>query len=160
MLLTFAELGIGLAGFSGVVVAFGYRGALSEADRFRFLSAFTIAVCVVVLAVLPPALAFVIDDAQTIWRLSSAVAFGYFVVATPLFVRYSSHVREELEKLAVGPDTRWVTLAGILFALVALQNVIGWPLAPSFAAHFVCMMLAFLVSAYTFAAIVVHRPKG
>ncbi len=36
-LLTIAELAVGLAGFSGVVVAFTRQGELSLTDRYRFI---------------------------------------------------------------------------------------------------------------------------
>ncbi len=52
-LLTIAELAVGLAGFSGVVVVFRGQGGLRLVDRFRFLSVLSQALTVLVLAFVP-----------------------------------------------------------------------------------------------------------
>ena len=52
-LLTIAELAIGLAGFSGVVVAFNRGGGLRPTDSFRFIALFCSALSVLVVAFVP-----------------------------------------------------------------------------------------------------------
>jgi hypothetical protein len=160
LLLTFAELGIGLAGFSGVVVAFGDRGSLPEVDNFRFLSAFSIAICVIVLAVAPVALSYFTSDRGLIWRMASTIAVAYFAIGTPLFRRYAISIQSEFVKSEVSGDDRFVFWAGVSFALVSLVNVVGWPIAPNFGSYTLALLIAFLISAYTFATIVIRRPGG
>jgi hypothetical protein len=155
--LTMAELGIGLAGFSGVVVAFGYRGTLSVVDKFRFLSAFSVAICVVVLGLIPVALGYLLDEREVIWRISSACAVAYFVIATPMFRNYALTIHDELSRLQV-PDSRFIYWTGIVFALISAENLVGWPVSPNFGMHFLSVLLALIISAYTFAMIVIYRP--
>jgi len=63
-------------------------------------------------------------------------------------------------RLRVGPDTRFVNVAGLLFAGIALENTIGGPFDPDFPAHFLGLLIAFVVPAYSLAAIVIYRPRS
>lgn len=158
VLLTFAELGIGLAGFSGVVVAFGYRGSFERVDIFRFTSAFAIAILVVVLSLVPVALSHIFANVALVWRLASLVAVLYFLIATPMFRRYALSIVDEIANSEI-MDSRFVFWAGITFFSISLENLIGWPISPNFASYFLGLVLAFLVSAYSFATIVIYRPR-
>lgn len=77
---TIAELGIGISGFTGVVVAIGFgRTGLRPLDRYRVLGLLFGSFGAALLAVLP----IVLDDAGvapvSLWRASSAVFVLYLV---------------------------------------------------------------------------------
>ena len=94
-LLTIAELAIGLAGFSGVVVAFTYRGELRATDRYRFIGLFTQALTVALLSFVPFGFHHADQVGAAIWRASSGLAvlfwlFSAWLIGTRLRPEFSS----------------------------------------------------------------------
>ena len=73
VLLTIAEMAIGLAGFSGVVLAFTYQGRLRPSDRYRFIGLFTQALTVALLCFVPFGFHYASLVGVSIWRGSSSV---------------------------------------------------------------------------------------
>jgi len=72
---TLAEIALGLAGFSGVVVAVSDRPVQHErSDSLRILSLLTLSLGGLVLALLPSGLALAEVSWATIWRGGSAAA--------------------------------------------------------------------------------------
>ncbi len=158
ILLTFAEIGIGLAGFTGVVATFGHRGRLSPLDVFRFLSAFAIAIFLTVASLLPVGLHHMGLGETMVWRIGSLLGVGYVAVGSPIFYRFGRRLGPAFRQARI-PATSWVVeYSGRLFLVISLSNAIGWPFRPNFATFFASLVLAFVVAAITFAMIVVYRP--
>jgi hypothetical protein len=76
-LLTISELAIVLAGFSGVVAAFGHRNGLGRDQRFFFIALVTVALSTVILAFVP----FLLHSGGVmVWIILSGMTFVYMVV--------------------------------------------------------------------------------
>jgi hypothetical protein len=80
---TIAEISIGLAGFSGLIVALRRNiGPLTEIQKYRLRVLFALAFGAMFLALLPDLLAsFQVPDSR-IWFDSSAALFGYSLLFT------------------------------------------------------------------------------
>lgn len=78
---TIAEVGIGLAGFSGLVVALRRdAGPLDEIQKFRLSLLFVLAFGAIFLSFLPDVLASLSVPEERIWFDSSASLFGYSLI--------------------------------------------------------------------------------
>lgn len=75
-----AEVGIGLAGFSGLIIAFRKNaGPLDEIQKFRMSLLFLLAFGATFLSFLPGLLASMAVPAKTIWFDAAASLFSYSV---------------------------------------------------------------------------------
>jgi hypothetical protein len=117
---TIAELGIGLAGFSSIVVALGYRSRrLRPLDRMRVIGLLLGSLGAALLAVLPLILADSGNTPVVVWRASSAV----FAVGLGSFLVYALSYRRtlsEAERAALHPGMWILTIGGILAFLPLL----------------------------------------
>ena len=86
-LLTIAELAIGLAGFSGVVIAFAHQGGLRAVDRFFFIALISIAGTAALLAFVPG----VFHRAHELLR-SYLRAYRFAVVAFRILGQFSKTI--------------------------------------------------------------------
>lgn len=86
-LLTLAELAIGLAGFSGVVVAFAHQGELTPLDRWRFAGLLSLSMGAAVAAFVPSIFHHLGFSGAPLWRASSltflAFALPYCAIFPP-----------------------------------------------------------------------------
>ena len=158
-LLTIAELAIGLAGFSGVVVAFVYRGELLPTDRYRFIGLFTQALTVALLSFVPFSFYHAGQVGAAIWRASSGVAvffwlFNAWLIAARL-PRFDFSSQEALPRYAEG--TLWTL--GIVNLLLQLANLAGWPMAPGPLFYLIGLVLWFAIAAFFFASLVLYRAR-
>ena len=129
---TIAELAIGLAGFSGVVAAFSYRGRLGDVDRYHFLILFTVSFAAVFLCFVPFGVHKVVQDVQAVWQSSSAIMLAasvlvgvFLTAATPMSMRWDSSMEFGLLGGALISF-----ILPVLIILSQLANVIGWPAGP------------------------------
>ena len=78
LLATFANIGVALAGFSGIVVALGghARGEWSSRDRYLLVALLTSSGGCALLSILPLLLASARLAEPTVWMASSATAVG------------------------------------------------------------------------------------
>jgi hypothetical protein len=159
-LLTIAELAIALAGFSGVVVAFGHQREFTAIDRLRFFCLLTISMAVVVMAFLPSVLHLLGISGFSLWRVSSMIflvaSVSYPIVLAPRLSRTS-------REFAALPPKFFRIAAYSLAALspaVLLCNAVGWPYSPG-AALFISALIVWLVLASMFFGILVlGRPSS
>ena len=157
-LLTIAELAIGLAGFSGVVVAFAYRGQLEKVDRMRFIALFSTAISTAIFAFLPFVLARGgLSEAAT-WRCSSALLLAWSIV---LGIPYSRLRRTALDAGAAASPALIFAISGltVLNMLLQLLNAIGTPYTPGPLPYVTGLLLFLVFSAVFFAFLVLLRPK-
>ena len=99
----FAEISIALAGFSGIVIAFGRRsaGSLSALELRRLSNLFTLSGLSLIVSLVGMALLHLnLDDHTTLWRWGSGLIF---VLATPWLIRdvVAVYRLEEAEKATV-----------------------------------------------------------
>ncbi len=124
----FVEFGVGLAGFSGVVVAFGRRSsALKQDDRFRIMMLLAFSLFPAFVGTLPTVLgAFGLSDTEAVQALGIFLSAALAILIVMPFVvasRMSSEARSSLSM------TIWYFSIGgtvITLAWNAL-NLIGWP---------------------------------
>lgn len=159
-LLTLAELAIALAGFSGVVVAFGQRGEMTPLDRWRFAALLSISMSAAVLAFLPSVLSLLGISGSSLWRTSSAVYLFAAVFHLSFFAPRLMRTARELD----APESRAFLVASFLLAalhiFLQLLNVLGWPSPPN-AAFFISGLIVWLVlGAVSFGSLVIGaRPR-
>jgi hypothetical protein len=121
-----AEISVGLAGFSSIVVAFRRSSAhapWSRGDVFRFQDMLESSLVAALLAILPAALRGLGLDEPDLWPFVSALFFVFVVFNTIRRVR-------QLSRLPAGAlSNPLVVFFLIMLAVVAavqLLNVLGW----------------------------------
>ena len=159
-LLTLAELAIALAGFSGVVVAFGQRGEVTVLDRWRFAALLSISMSAAVLAFLPAVLNLLGISGSFLWRTSSAV---YLFVAVLHASFFSSRLLRTSQEVDAPVSRKFLVASFLLAALhifLQLLNVLGWPSSPN-AAFFISGLIVWLVlGSVSFGSLVIGaRPR-
>ena len=140
-----AQLGLGLAGFSGIALALATpEHAFERSDRvlvrFLLLNSFAVAG----LAVLPIAASMLSVSPGLVWRASSAIhVAGTLAILWPVF-----GPRAFLSP----PFFRW-TMRGNVFVCLVLQvlNTTGWLFDPSGGVYFVAVFLILPGTAFAFA---------
>jgi hypothetical protein len=158
-LLTLAELAIGLAGFSGVVAAFAYRGRLEALDRVRFIALFTSAIGSAVFAFVPLLFHHAGFDEASTWRASSLLFFLAAVAFTAVIGRPLR--RTALTSGAAIPPwlIAWMFALAILNYALQLSNALGWPYPPSPLPFLAGLVICVYYAASFFAFLVLFRPN-
>jgi hypothetical protein len=127
------EVGIALAGFSGIVAVLGRRteGGWSIADKIRLQLLLQTSFSTILFAMLPLFLLSMRIAPSSIWRISSGIWLVYIAVDVPVRMRQIARSREESAETI---STRYVaSLAAGLMAvfLVQLLNAVSlaqaWP---------------------------------
>ncbi len=158
-LLTIAELAIGLAGFSGIVVAFNRGGGLRSTDRFRFLVLFTSALSVVVVAFVPFGFHHAGQAGPALWMGSSAIQLVSWVsIFLVLGIRLRPEFDNANEQLS---NSVSVALYGLSFLIPILQvaNIIGWPMESGPLLYLAGLVLWLVTTSFLFALLVVFGAR-
>ena len=157
-LLTIAELAIGLAGFSGVVVAFNRGGGLRPTDRFRFIALFTSALSVLVVAFVPFGFHHAGQTGRVLWMGSSAVQLvSWLAIFLVLGIRFRPEFDTD-EQLS-----NWVSvpLYGLssLIPILQFANLMGWPMEPGPLLYLAGLILWLVSTCFLFALLVVFGAR-
>jgi hypothetical protein len=139
-LYTIAKVGITLAGFSGLVVAFQRRDlkSWSPPQYLNFLFLITNSLLVVLYSLLPIPLLIWGLPAATIWTLCSLLMAAYFLGGDVFAIRFTLRHRQEFARREVPPGlylSQWAllpvaTLMGIVMLLSAADLLIPRGQAP------------------------------
>jgi hypothetical protein len=158
----FVEFGVGLAGFSGVVVAFGQRGTgrLGEYDRFRVIQLLLASLTPAFLGLLPEILAgFGVrdEDAPRIVGALVMAAIGAsilvaFVTARGMSPRARAHLSRAVWWIAMVPNA-------VLFVWNGL-NLLGWPRPTEFGPAVLGMTWFLVVASLMFFRLLLVRLGG
>jgi hypothetical protein len=129
-LTTVAQIAVGLAGFTGIVIAFTRRpGELTPIERYRFAILFGTSFGALFLSLVPFGVALVGVEAPALWRLSSAafVAFEIGLVASllPRTLRYVREARELFDLRILGGLAAGHALAIVLLIVNAFGGFAG-----------------------------------
>ena len=158
LLLTHAELALGLAGFASVVAALGRP--LSPVQRQRFLNLLSIALTQVLLCVMPVWLFSFIESTPTIWRLASAL-YLLLAVATMIWVVILPIRALDGVFVLVNPTiTLLVNVASGFAFLALLLNTLGLPLQPNFPMYYSALAVNLFIGFIVFADVVVGRSSA
>jgi hypothetical protein len=158
-LLGLAQFALALAGFTGVVIAFGWRGGeWHAADAFRTWRALNSSLGAAFLALVPVALEQLGVHGEPLWRWSSLVICLYTVCWVSLDAPRHWRLRAELRAVipAWGPRLLYASVA-VIFAAQALNGLGLW-WAPQPGVYFVGLIVFLLLPALIFGRIPFVRP--
>ena len=158
---TIAEIGIGLAGFAGIVFAIGYKSQpLDPLDRMRVIGMLSGSLGVTLVAVLPLVLSDIGVAEQTVWRTSSAV-FAAYMLTSLLYVLHASRSISQLAKSQLHPGVWIFVVSGsFVFALALVGNALGWPGTPSAGPYLAGLYFLLLYSSVQFLRLLLVRPAS
>ena len=154
-----AELFIGIAGFSGIVVALSGSSVASDPlDRFRVVSLLVIALGGAVFAAAP----LVLADAGVPPKLSWIIASGAYSVYLALNAAWLIRRRFTMPQAALDSlhPVMWILVLGgsSISAVALLANAIGWPFSTAAAVYLYSLLYALLVSCIQFVRLLIVRP--
>ena len=144
ILQTTAEVSVALAGFTGVVAAFGQRrGSWSDIDTLRFRVMLFTSLSALVFSILPFALHHMRSEASSTWAISSGLLASYFVIT--VFVdtrRWRQVVTRRDSEFSAWPGLLALLLASIAIVTQVL-NGLGIGFHRAFGPYFlgVCCLL-------------------
>ena len=160
-LLALAQFSLALAGFTGVVIAFGWRGGdWHAADSFRIWRALFTSLGAAFLALVPVAFELLGVEGEALWRWSSGVFALYAIVWASLDAPRHWRLRAVLRGVVPswGPGLLYTIAAGIFAAQVL--NVLGVWYAPQPGVYFLGVLVYLLLPALIFARVPFVRPKS
>ena len=126
LFIALAEIGVVIAGFSGVVAVFGTRseGRWTLDDRLRLALLLVCSMTVVFFSLFPFVLAALHVPTTVVWGTASGLLAVWLVIANILSFRRLARVRHKF-KLASKPWVKWLARIGDAAAVgVLLYNVI------------------------------------
>ena len=152
ILQTTAEVSVALAGFTGVVAAFGQRrGHWTNLDTLRFQMMLTSSLAALVFSLLPLAVHYIGAKPAATWAISSGLLASYYLIWPSIDVhrwrrsgtRFTPHFR------------LWVMLLLVFLAAVALVtqvlNALNIGLHRAFGPYLLGVCLLILICAIIFA---------
>jgi hypothetical protein len=121
-----AEIGVAIAGFSGVVAVFGARseGQWTPDDRLRLAFLLACSMTVVFFSLLPFPMTALHVPATVVWRVASGLLAVWLILADILAFRSVARARHRFQ-LETRPWLKWLVRIGDAAAVsVLLDNVI------------------------------------
>lgn len=125
-LIGLSQIALGLTGFTGVVVAFGYRPTeWSKADRMRLFLLITSSIADIFLALVPLGLSELGLESPRLWRVASLISMLCFlVIAILYFARFLDLNKKEREDVSI-PLTLFLTVGTFANMLAQFLNAVG-----------------------------------
>ena len=154
ILLTFAEVSIALAGFSGVVAVFGRRDpdSWSLADRLRFFSLVHTSLSSLLLCILPFGLLALNVAEASVWSSLSALFVLYNILVLVLFTR-----RLLAASASERAEVTWVVIPVVLAILapVLVLNVYNVGAGATFGPLLVGIIFLLVLAGFLFARMLI-----
>ncbi len=155
ILLTIAQIGVAIAGFSSVVAVFGRRTGTtwSRADRFRLSLMIEFSLAAALFAFVPLCIHYVDEEPTVVWTTSSLLLTVFLVAQVVSVVQRIRPLGSERRSLR-----RWlaafmvVCLNGAL--LLQLANVLNIGFHREFAPYLIGLVLMLMASAAQFARLI------
>ena len=129
------EVGIGIAGFSGIVAVFGHRssGQWTRADRGRMSILLQTSFATVLLSFLPLLVSHMVSDSEIVWTICSGMYVAYTAVSLVVRLPRVRELRKDPEN-EVDDSYFYLVISGMAISvLLQLANVFwlrtGWPYA-------------------------------
>ena len=152
------EFGVGIAGFSGIVVAISYRaGELEPLDRFRLLNVLSTALTAAFGGLVPQLLSAFGFAGGSLWRWSS-IALAVFLAAVFIDPQVRRRRLSAIERTNVS-RVLWVVVLGVLAVLAPLQLANAARAAPSPGPIFASLVGLLGISAILFIRVLLVRPR-
>ena len=153
VILTAAEIAIGLAGFSGIVAAFS---RMRPEDRVRFLMLVGGSFFVIVVAFVPFLLELGGLAEPSVWRGSSGIWLLGFATALPM-IRAGRKLIIAHGRPAPGWSIALLVLVMVTVALAQLGNTLAWPFQPGPVPFILALMMGLVASGAIFVYMVLIR---
>jgi hypothetical protein len=150
-----AEISLGLAGFTGIIMALYSRAeSWSQLDAIRALFLLIAGFGALLLSLLPFALHFLGLAESTIWRASSVamliLSFGYIIV----WARFGSHL--DWSRIPHNDAMKWFSSIGGIMIMV-LQSANVW--FAQLGLFFIGLLWLLIIGCVQFAVILYLRPR-
>lgn len=156
-----AQVAVALAGFAGVVVAFGERAVheWSDLDKFRLRLLLTFSILPLTLSLAGLFLLTTELSLASIWEACSTISFLlFFTIALFLWRRFTSL---SMPALRASGASHLVFYGGAAFGLaVTLLQLVNVFRLGTFWPFFSSITLALLASSLQFVRLVLHRRQG
>jgi hypothetical protein len=164
-LLTIAQLALGLAGFSGVILVFsGSPDAMHPMDRLRMRMLLSMSLGAMILCVLPFGIELLGIEGDTLWRIcSGALVVTLAPIAILFFLDYRNIGRAHPRELAAGAmgggaAAVIATVGGAGMSLLALAHALGALPRQGRAIFFFFVFWLLAMAAYLFTSLIFVRP--
>lgn len=156
LFIVIAEVAVGLAGFSGVVVTLGRQrsGSWEEDERLRFTQLLCLTLGCALFAILPLTLMLSPLSINAILRICGIPAALFFASVVSRSVFRVLNFREEIRSRFNMPLTMFIGAGTFLVSLVALIDAAGVSKAPSLWIYAAMLVWVLLVSGFQFLRIV------
>jgi hypothetical protein len=154
-LLTFAELAIALAGFSGIIATYQFKQE-EYVSRGRVLGLsmiVNISLLAALFSVLPLALLNLGFSERSVWAFSSGLA-GFIWIAFTIFIGHNMttyRVRKPARILFA-----FLFFVSAIASVVLLLNAFGIILHQTYAPYFAAFLLAFFMVCFNFSRLLMH----
>jgi len=154
-----AELFIGIAGFSGIIVALSGASIASDPlDRFRVVALLFVALGGAFFAVVP----LVLNDTGVPLKRTWVLASGTYAVYLGFYATWLIRQRYTLPTAALDSlhPIMWILALGgnAIAASLLFANAIGWPFETSAAFYLYSLLYGLLFSCLQFVRLLIVRP--
>jgi hypothetical protein len=158
---TIAEVGLGLAGFTGILVALGRSGAaFSRPEVLRLLLLLVSSFGAVFLALLPFALHESGVGDSACWRLSSAILAAFTTVSLAYLGYQIQRHRGEFGRLFSSAVFAVVASGSLAIVLLQLANAAGLGARPRSGPYVFGLLWLLFIASLQFARILFVRGPG
>jgi hypothetical protein len=157
VLLTMAQIAIGLAGFSGVVAAFSQTREFPAADRVRFLMLVGSTFLVVLLAIVPFLLELGGIREPGLWRWASGIWLASVLSGSPLVLAGRRIILRE-GRAAPAWSVGLILMIALAAGLAQMGNLFSWPYAPGPVPFLLGLLAGLVGSGSIFVYLVLIRP--
>jgi hypothetical protein len=161
-LLTLAEIALGFAGFTGVIVVFSRdRSAPWEPiDAFRVTRMLSASLAALFFSLLPEGLFAAGLAAGATWRVASLLLLAYMVLSARR-TRRDMNALEPRDRALFDPRFFPVIIASALAVMaLLLLNASGWLWPPGYAAYYFGILHMLGFAAFQFVRIIFVRPAS
>ena len=127
ILTTIAQLGIGVAGFSGIAIAFNRQpGRLTDVEAFRVIILFATSLAAVFLSLIPFALYYFGLPYFVVWRASSGLCTIFEFIFVLSRIRPTRRFLREQPEIFSLPQLSCLLLGHIINTFLQLGNTLGF----------------------------------
>ena len=158
-LLTIAEFGVALAGFTSIIVVFSRRGDLVDVDRFRVRNALLGSLGAAFFALVPSTLLLLGLSGVSVWQIASATMVLYLLVLAGYSMRMTLRL-DEASRALLGRVPPFMIGAMVLMVVLQALNVLGVAFEPQSGIYVLGLLGLLMTGAFGFLRTLFVRPSS
>lgn len=158
ILLTIAEFGVALAGFTSIIVVFSRRGDLVDVDRFRVRSALLGSLGAAFFALVPSTLLLLGLTGVGVWQIASATMVLYLLILLAYSRRMVVRL-DEASRALLGRVPPFMIAASVLMVVLQGLNALGVAFEPQSGIYVLGLFLLLMTGAFGFLRTLFVRPS-